>query len=175
MINNDRIAIKAMSIQPLPLLMMPRLKTHLCHPWLKLYLQQVLLLKWVISRTVEHITFNYLASSLYIYLYIFIFLTAHSIAEATIEPLIAWLRLTFQDPTISGMVLQYKGFDGLWKCLLNSKLCHDSKTRKLKTRHFLYRRWLFKKGVETKLEKQYYTSDESSLRTGSFKCKLWTL
>ncbi|KAI9276434.1 hypothetical protein BY458DRAFT_505880 [Sporodiniella umbellata] len=42
--------------------------------------------------------------------------------EATIEPLIGWLRITFQDPTISGMVLQYKGFDGLWKCLLNRKL-----------------------------------------------------
>lgn len=34
------------------------------------------------------------------------------------------------------MVLQYKGFDGLWKCLLNSKLCHDSKMGKLETRHF---------------------------------------
>ncbi|ORE19822.1 hypothetical protein BCV71DRAFT_95983 [Rhizopus microsporus] len=49
--------------------------------------------------------------------------------EATIEPLIAWLRLTFQDPTISGMVLQYKGFDGLWKCLLNRD---DSLKRVLK-------------------------------------------
>ncbi|KAI8384490.1 uncharacterized protein BYT42DRAFT_562694 [Radiomyces spectabilis] len=39
--------------------------------------------------------------------------------DATIESLIAWLRLSFQDPDISGMVLQYKGFDGLWKCLLN--------------------------------------------------------
>ncbi|KAI8577635.1 hypothetical protein K450DRAFT_250994 [Umbelopsis ramanniana AG] len=39
--------------------------------------------------------------------------------EATIEPLISWLRVSFADPAISGMVLQYKGFDGLWKCLLN--------------------------------------------------------
>ncbi|KAI9033808.1 hypothetical protein CLU79DRAFT_725538 [Phycomyces nitens] len=39
--------------------------------------------------------------------------------DATIEPLIAWLRLSFTDHSISGMVLQYKGFDGLWKCLLN--------------------------------------------------------
>lgn len=42
-------------------------------------------------------------------------------ADATIEPLIAWLKLSFQDNSISGMVLQYKGFDGLWKCLLNSR------------------------------------------------------
>jgi hypothetical protein len=42
------------------------------------------------------------------------------IAEATIEPLVTWLRVSFADPAISGMVLQYKGFDGLWKCLLNS-------------------------------------------------------
>ncbi|KAI9285770.1 hypothetical protein BC943DRAFT_32214 [Umbelopsis sp. AD052] len=40
--------------------------------------------------------------------------------EATIEPLISWLRVSFADPSISGMVLQYKGFDGLWKCLLNN-------------------------------------------------------
>lgn len=33
--------------------------------------------------------------------------------------MIAWLRLSYQDAAISGMVLQYKGFDGLWKCLLN--------------------------------------------------------
>ncbi|KAG2199720.1 hypothetical protein INT47_012856 [Mucor saturninus] len=39
--------------------------------------------------------------------------------DATIEPMIAWLRLSFVDSAISGMVLQYKGFDGLWKCLLN--------------------------------------------------------
>lgn len=39
--------------------------------------------------------------------------------DATIEPMIAWLRLSFTDSAISGMVLQYKGFDGLWKCLLN--------------------------------------------------------
>ncbi|EIE89573.1 hypothetical protein G6F55_000427 [Rhizopus delemar] len=39
--------------------------------------------------------------------------------DATIDPLIGWLRLSFQDPYISGMVLQYKGLDGLWKCLLN--------------------------------------------------------
>ncbi|KAH8555151.1 hypothetical protein BGW37DRAFT_516082 [Umbelopsis sp. PMI_123] len=39
--------------------------------------------------------------------------------EATIEPLVTWLRVSFADPAISGMVLQYKGFDGLWKCLLN--------------------------------------------------------
>ncbi|KAG1474367.1 hypothetical protein G6F56_000403 [Rhizopus delemar] len=39
--------------------------------------------------------------------------------DATIDPLIIWLRLSFQDPYISGMVLQYKGLDGLWKCLLN--------------------------------------------------------
>ncbi|KAG2187191.1 hypothetical protein INT44_004863 [Umbelopsis vinacea] len=46
---------------------------------------------------------------------------AHNILdpEATIEPLISWLRVSFADPSISGMVLQYKGFDGLWKCLLN--------------------------------------------------------
>ncbi|KAG1408652.1 hypothetical protein G6F60_001283 [Rhizopus arrhizus] len=50
-------------------------------------------------------------------------------AEATIEPLVTWLRLTFQDPSISGMVLQYKGFDGLWKCLLNRD---DSLKRVLK-------------------------------------------
>jgi hypothetical protein len=43
------------------------------------------------------------------------------LADATIEPLVAWLKLSFQDNSISGMVLQYKGFDGLWKCLLNSK------------------------------------------------------
>lgn len=49
--------------------------------------------------------------------------------EATIEPLVTWLRLTFQDPSISGMVLQYKGFDGLWKCLLNRD---DSLKRVLK-------------------------------------------
>lgn len=42
------------------------------------------------------------------------------IADATIEPLVAWLKLSFGDSSISGMVLQYKGFDGLWKCLLNS-------------------------------------------------------
>ncbi|CAO3681910.1 unnamed protein product [Umbelopsis ramanniana] len=42
------------------------------------------------------------------------------IPEATIEPLISWLRVSFADLAISGMVLQYKGFDGLWKCLLNS-------------------------------------------------------
>lgn len=41
--------------------------------------------------------------------------------DATIEPMIAWLRLSYQDAAISGMVLQYKGFDGLWKCLLNRK------------------------------------------------------
>ncbi|KAG2224955.1 hypothetical protein INT45_000076 [Circinella minor] len=39
--------------------------------------------------------------------------------DATIEPLITGLRLSFNDNSISGMVLQYKGFDGLWKCLLN--------------------------------------------------------
>ncbi|KAI9004879.1 hypothetical protein CLU79DRAFT_782179 [Phycomyces nitens] len=39
--------------------------------------------------------------------------------DATIEPLITWLRVSFNDHSISGMVLQYKGFDGLWKCLLN--------------------------------------------------------
>ncbi|CEP07737.1 hypothetical protein [Parasitella parasitica] len=39
--------------------------------------------------------------------------------DATIEPMLAWLRLSYQDVAISGMVLQYKGFDGLWKCLLN--------------------------------------------------------
>ncbi|KAI8881438.1 hypothetical protein K501DRAFT_253137 [Backusella circina FSU 941] len=39
--------------------------------------------------------------------------------DATIEPMVGWLRLSFQDAAISGMVLQYKGFDGLWKCLLN--------------------------------------------------------
>ncbi|CAO3629864.1 unnamed protein product [Cunninghamella blakesleeana] len=39
--------------------------------------------------------------------------------DATIEPLVAWLRLSFNDSSISGMVLQYKGVDGLWKCLLN--------------------------------------------------------
>ncbi|KAI9485471.1 MAG: hypothetical protein EXX96DRAFT_9563 [Benjaminiella poitrasii] len=33
--------------------------------------------------------------------------------------MVAWLRLTYQDAGVSGMVLQYKGFDGLWKCLLN--------------------------------------------------------
>jgi len=43
--------------------------------------------------------------------------------DVTIEPMIAWLRLSYQDAAISGMVLQYKGFDGLWKCLLNRKLC----------------------------------------------------
>jgi len=42
-------------------------------------------------------------------------------ADATIEPLITWLRLSFDDPNISGMVLQYKGQDSLWKCLLNRK------------------------------------------------------
>jgi hypothetical protein len=46
----------------------------------------------------------------------------HTIEDATIEPMIAWLRLSFGDSAISGMVLQYKGFDGLWKCLLNRKL-----------------------------------------------------
>ncbi|KAI7861552.1 hypothetical protein BDF14DRAFT_1867750 [Spinellus fusiger] len=40
-------------------------------------------------------------------------------SDATIEPLITWLRVSFSDHSISGMVLQYKGFDGLWKCLLN--------------------------------------------------------
>ncbi|KAG2183344.1 hypothetical protein INT43_006349 [Umbelopsis isabellina] len=40
-------------------------------------------------------------------------------SEATIEPMINWLRLSFGDASISGMVLQYKGLDGLWKCLLN--------------------------------------------------------
>ncbi|KAI8335485.1 hypothetical protein BC941DRAFT_430458 [Chlamydoabsidia padenii] len=39
--------------------------------------------------------------------------------DATIEPLVAWLRLSFNDNSVSGMVLQYKGTDGLWKCLLN--------------------------------------------------------
>ncbi|ORZ00981.1 hypothetical protein BCR43DRAFT_486156 [Syncephalastrum racemosum] len=43
----------------------------------------------------------------------------HLTPEATIEPLINGLRLSFNDSSISGMVLQYKGFDGLWKCLLN--------------------------------------------------------
>ncbi|KAJ2963706.1 hypothetical protein NQZ79_g1287 [Umbelopsis isabellina] len=42
--------------------------------------------------------------------------------DATIEPLITWLRLSFEDPHISGMVLQYKGQDSLWKCLLNRML-----------------------------------------------------
>lgn len=37
--------------------------------------------------------------------------------------MIAWLRLSYQDAAITGMVLQYKGFDGLWKCLLNRKWC----------------------------------------------------
>lgn len=45
----------------------------------------------------------------------------NEIADATIEPLVTGLRLSFNDNSISGMVLQYKGFDGLWKCLLNSK------------------------------------------------------
>ncbi|KAL0136892.1 hypothetical protein V8B55DRAFT_1590735 [Mucor lusitanicus] len=49
--------------------------------------------------------------------------------DATIEPLVAWLKLSFQDNSISGMVLQYKGFDGLWKCLLNRD---DSLKRVLK-------------------------------------------
>lgn len=44
------------------------------------------------------------------------------IVDATIEPLVAWLRLSFNDSSISGMVLQYKGVDGLWKCLLNRKI-----------------------------------------------------
>ncbi|ORZ18081.1 hypothetical protein BCR42DRAFT_413113 [Absidia repens] len=39
--------------------------------------------------------------------------------DATIEPLVTWLRLSFNDSSVSGMVLQYKGADGLWKCLLN--------------------------------------------------------
>ncbi|KAG0173810.1 hypothetical protein DFQ28_008110 [Apophysomyces sp. BC1034] len=39
--------------------------------------------------------------------------------DATIEPLITWLRMSFSDNSISGMVLQYKGSDELWKCLLN--------------------------------------------------------
>lgn len=51
------------------------------------------------------------------------------LADATIEPLVAWLKLSFQDNSISGMVLQYKGFDGLWKCLLNRD---DSLKRVLK-------------------------------------------
>ncbi|CAM0136266.1 hypothetical protein VKS41_006931 [Umbelopsis sp. WA50703] len=49
--------------------------------------------------------------------------------DATIEPLITWLRLSFDDPHISGMVLQYKGQDSLWKCLLNRD---DSLRRVLK-------------------------------------------
>ncbi|KAG2173632.1 hypothetical protein INT43_005050 [Umbelopsis isabellina] len=49
--------------------------------------------------------------------------------DATIEPLITWLRLSFEDPHISGMVLQYKGQDSLWKCLLNRD---DSLRRVLK-------------------------------------------
>ncbi|KAI9281778.1 hypothetical protein BC943DRAFT_382696 [Umbelopsis sp. AD052] len=49
--------------------------------------------------------------------------------DATIEPLITWLRLSFDDPNISGMVLQYKGQDSLWKCLLNRD---DSLRRVLK-------------------------------------------
>ncbi|GAB5590816.1 hypothetical protein Unana1_05716 [Umbelopsis nana] len=49
--------------------------------------------------------------------------------DATIEPLITWLRLSFEDPNISGMVLQYKGQDSLWKCLLNRD---DSLRRVLK-------------------------------------------
>jgi hypothetical protein len=40
--------------------------------------------------------------------------------------MIAWLRLSFVDSAISGMVLQYKGFDGLWKCLLNRKLDNEN-------------------------------------------------
>lgn len=38
--------------------------------------------------------------------------------------MINWLRLSFGDASISGMVLQYKGMDGLWKCLLNRKCCN---------------------------------------------------
>ncbi|KAI8099114.1 uncharacterized protein BX664DRAFT_320437 [Halteromyces radiatus] len=49
--------------------------------------------------------------------------------DATIEPLVTWLRLSFNDNSISGMVLQYKGVDGLWKCLLNRD---DSLKRVLK-------------------------------------------
>ncbi|CAO3689394.1 unnamed protein product [Umbelopsis vinacea] len=49
--------------------------------------------------------------------------------DATIEPLITWLRLSFDDASISGMVLQYKGQDSLWKCLLNRD---DSLRRVLK-------------------------------------------
>lgn len=48
-----------------------------------------------------------------------------TLEDATIEPMIAWLRLSYQDSAISGMVLQYKGFDGLWKCLLNRKLFQE--------------------------------------------------
>ncbi|KAI8639290.1 hypothetical protein BD408DRAFT_446134 [Parasitella parasitica] len=55
---------------------------------------------------VTHLTFNRV-------------LFFHLAQDATIEPMIAWLRLSYQDAAISGMVLQYKGFDGLWKCLLN--------------------------------------------------------
>ncbi|ORX54524.1 hypothetical protein DM01DRAFT_1335660 [Hesseltinella vesiculosa] len=49
--------------------------------------------------------------------------------NATIEPLVAWLQNSFNDSSISGMVLQYKGMDGLWKCLLNRD---DSLNRMLK-------------------------------------------
>ncbi|RUS17256.1 hypothetical protein BC937DRAFT_90209 [Endogone sp. FLAS-F59071] len=52
--------------------------------------------------------------------------------DATIEPLVTWLRISFDDSSISGMVLQYKGFDGLWKCLLNRD---DSLKRILKQSH----------------------------------------
>jgi hypothetical protein len=54
-------------------------------------------------------------------------LSFFKIEDATIDPLIGWLRLSFQDPYISGMVLQYKGLDGLWKCLLNRRMtsCFD--------------------------------------------------
>lgn len=46
--------------------------------------------------------------------------------------MIAWLRLSFVDSAISGMVLQYKGFDGLWKCLLNRKFeGEDSDMRRI--------------------------------------------
>lgn len=71
------------------------------------------------------------------------------------------------------MVLQYKGFDGLWKCLLNSKLKRFILLAYgwLLSKHVKRRRRFFKESFETEPEKQYYVTNESAQRARSFKCK----
>jgi hypothetical protein len=45
--------------------------------------------------------------------------SSNTTTGATIELLVTWLKLSFQSNLTSGMVLQFKGFNGLWRYLLN--------------------------------------------------------